>query len=135
MTECGWVTKRLVQRWPLKREDFADGSARRTMFRRLLEERFRSTNAFMQELVFGELVTNAQRHGIEPMSVVIVIRNGMVKIQVEDAGTGFDLDRKLEEEATPSGGRGLKIVHTLADSLTIEPTATHGCRVTATMSL
>jgi len=125
----------MLRRWTLKHLDFAKAGATRKSFRHLLSTESCTADIATPELVFGELMTNALRYGIEPMSVAVDVRDGMMTIEVEDAGRCFDLAGKLKARPTTSGGRGLRIVRTLTSSLKVEETATRGCRVIATLPL
>lgn len=122
-------------RWPLKHEDFSDAAARRRDFRALLRTNSPATDVSTHELVFGELVSNAIRYGAEPMSVAIALSDDRVEIEVDNAGPCFDLEVTLRQPPTHWGGRGLKIVRQLVQSLTVEALPLYGCRVTATMAL
>lgn len=122
-------------RWPLKHQDFSGAAARRKAFRDLMCETFEVTDVSAHELVFGELVTNAVRYGTEPISVAIAVHERQLQIQVENAGPCFDLERSLRQPPSNWGGRGLKIVRKLVNSLTVESLPHLRCRVTATMAV
>jgi anti-sigma regulatory factor (Ser/Thr protein kinase) len=86
------------------------------------------------ELVFGELVSNAVRHGEDPISVTIAVEDGHVRIQTENTGPCFELERKIAEGPKTTSGRGLSIVRALASVLRVEHRGTK-CRVTALLPL
>jgi two-component sensor histidine kinase len=61
------------------------------------------------ELVVGELVANAQRHGAAPIEVSVRLHeDGDVLVSVRDAGRGIPRLRPIDEEA--ESGRGLHLV-------------------------
>jgi anti-sigma regulatory factor (Ser/Thr protein kinase) len=100
----------------------------------MLLERLTAERVAVHELVFGELVSNAVRHGDEPMSVTVALEDGLMRIQTENTGPCFELERKIAEEPKTASGRGLRIVRALAAALRVEQ---HGkkCRVTALLPL
>jgi anti-sigma regulatory factor (Ser/Thr protein kinase) len=100
----------------------------------MLLERLSSDQVDVHELVFGELVSNAVRHGDEPISVTVAVENGLVRIQTENAGACFELECKIAEEPKTASGRGLRIVRALATALRVERHGTQ-CRVTAVLPL
>jgi anti-sigma regulatory factor (Ser/Thr protein kinase) len=70
--------------------------------------------------------------------VDVVLRDETIEIRVEDAGDCYDLERVLSSSlpaATATGGRGLRIVRALADTLTVEHAPRHSCRVTAILKI
>jgi anti-sigma regulatory factor (Ser/Thr protein kinase) len=81
------------------------------------------------ELIFGELVANAVRHGAEPMSVEVRIEGGVVHTNVASRGT-FSLEGRLDSPSPMvGGGRGLGIVNSLADEFTVSSSGdTAHCR-------
>lgn len=126
------------KRWSLRKRDYNAARARRIEFRALLEERHRSADLAIHELVFGELVANAVRYGDEPIAVGFALSDdGIVQILVESTGRCFDLDRILTHSPAPgaTGGRGLQIVRALVDTLTVELAPLNTCRVTATLRI
>ncbi|PRY10822.1 ATP-binding protein [Kineococcus rhizosphaerae] len=64
------------------------------------------------ELLTTELVTNAVRHGGEPIEVRFRRLDGSVRVSVSDGGPGRPLVRHVPPTAT--GGRGVALVDTLA---------------------
>jgi anti-sigma regulatory factor (Ser/Thr protein kinase) len=100
----------------------------------MLLGRLSTERVCVHELVFGELVSNAVRHGDEPMSVTVAVEDGFVRIETENAGTCFELERKIAEGPTTTSGRGLIIVQALASALIVEHHGTQ-CRVTALLPL
>jgi anti-sigma regulatory factor (Ser/Thr protein kinase) len=63
-------------------------------------------------LLTSELVSNAARHGKEPIDVTVSVDEGL-RVSVLDRGSGFDPDR-LGSEPSSEGGWGLRIVQDLA---------------------
>ncbi len=90
------------------------------------------SSAAMQELVFGELVTNAVRYGDEPMGVCVDLADTSLTIVVENSGECADLEIRTPSPSA-EGGRGLVIVRALVSGLKIERTPEIACRITATM--
>ena len=64
------------------------------------------------ELLTTELVTNAVRHGREPIEVRLRRAGDTVTVSVSDGGTGSPQVRHVPPTAT--GGRGVALVDTLA---------------------
>ncbi|GAA0287681.1 ATP-binding protein [Kineococcus aurantiacus] len=90
-------------------------AARRT--RSWLREQFTGVTLTSQarqtlELLTTELVTNAVRHGGEPIEVRLRRLGGSVRVSVSDGGAGRPLVRHVPPTAT--GGRGVALVDTLA---------------------
>ena len=65
-------------------------------------------------LIASELVTNAIVHGEEPVELTLLHQHGEVTIEVADGDSRIDRVRPPADETGP-GGRGLRIVETLAD--------------------
>lgn len=67
-------------------------------------------------LVVSELVTNAVRHGPGRGPIHLEVRrDGVVRIEVQDQGEGFEAPaRKLPDPGIPTGGFGLSIVGRLS---------------------
>ncbi len=127
----------MTKSWKFKRQDYDAACLGRREFRQLLAQRHRSADLGAHELVFGELVANAVRHGDEPISVDVVLSDGTVQIRVQNAGDCFNLEHLLAASpaATATGGRGLKIVRALVETLTVEHRPSHLCRVTAVLKI
>lgn len=124
----------MLKHWVLRRRDYETCCAYRREFSQLLDGAARTTaNAEGdEELVFGELVTNAVRYGDEPMGVSVEIDDASLKIVVENSGRCADLWQRYPS-ANSEGGRGLHIVRALVSRLDIERTSEVPCRITATM--
>ena len=74
------------------------------------------------KLLVSELVTNSVRHAGLPATAAIELRvradAGQVRVEVTDAGRGFDpLERP---EPSEDGGWGLRLVESLADRWGVE---------------
>jgi anti-sigma regulatory factor (Ser/Thr protein kinase) len=69
-------------------------------------------------LTVSELVTNALRHGLPPLGLVVRRRKGAVRIDVMDARPEplEDMGRLQPDELAESG-RGLEIIRAVADDL------------------
>jgi anti-sigma regulatory factor (Ser/Thr protein kinase) len=134
---------RVTKRWGLKKQDYRAACARRREFRALLAERYGRRDFAVHELVFGELVANAVRHGEDPIAAAVTLNEDeTVEINVENAGTcpaGHcrrpDLPRAGRPALTATGGRGLEIVRAVADTLKIEHLPSHASRVTVTLKV
>jgi anti-sigma regulatory factor (Ser/Thr protein kinase) len=76
-------------------------------------------------LVISELVTNAVRHGPGRGPIHLEVRrDGVLRIEVEDQGTGFEPRAHPTAVADiPTGGFGLPIVRRLSTSWGVTPRA------------
>ncbi|HEY9879528.1 MAG TPA: anti-sigma regulatory factor [Leptolyngbyaceae cyanobacterium] len=85
------------------------------------------------QLALIEGFTNALRHAHQglpaetPIEIEVVLSPQAVDIRIWDQGPGFDLETVLERKMATTtseseGGRGLKIMHTVADVLTYQRT-------------
>ena len=124
----------MKKQWRLRKRDYAGTHARRKAFRKFLLEVDGGERIDIHELVFGELITNAVRHGDEPMSAQVVVEDGVLLIETENAGRCFELERRLKQEPKTTSGRGLRIVRALADDLTVRFNGSR-CRVTASVRI
>ncbi len=122
------------KRWVLRQRDFETSCKYRREFSRFLSQSLESdaSSDGWHELVFGELVTNAVRHGDEPMSVYVEFDKTSLKIVVENAGSCAGYERHVARQAAESG-RGLHIVRALVSRLEIVRTPDVPCRIIATM--
>ena len=66
-------------------------------------------------LIASELVTNAILHGAEPVELTLRCQGGEVTIEVADGDPRTDNVRLRAVEQTDPGGRGLRVVASLAD--------------------
>jgi len=65
-------------------------------------------------LLTSELVTNAVRHGLPPVTLTIAAAVDCLTVTVSDSSPA--LPRPMEPAASVTGGRGLHIVQSLAQS-------------------
>jgi anti-sigma regulatory factor (Ser/Thr protein kinase) len=72
-------------------------------------------------LLTSELVTNAVRHGRPPVRLAIAVADQGLIVSVLDAGV--DLPHLVEARPEATGGRGLHIVDTIADTWGVTPDA------------
>ena len=87
------------------------------------------------ELVFGELVTNAVRHGAAPVKVEAEFRDRRLTLTVEDWGACFDIETPRPARTFAEGGRGIDIVRMLASHLSVKDGANNPCVVVAQMDV
>jgi anti-sigma regulatory factor (Ser/Thr protein kinase) len=66
-------------------------------------------------LIASELVTNAILHGAEPIELTVDRRDGEVTIEVSDGDPVIDNVRLRAVNNADYGGRGLRVVESLAD--------------------
>ena len=81
-------------------------------------ERCGCSNAADAVLVLSELVTNAVLHGRGADRVAVECRAGSIRISVHDKSTD---PAELADETRGVGGRGLRIVETLAECWGTDP--------------
>jgi anti-sigma regulatory factor (Ser/Thr protein kinase) len=125
----------MKREWALHRRDYAESCERRRDFVAFLTEHYEPANTEVHELVFGELVTNAVRYGDNPMSVSVAVSDDALRIEVENSGGCFDLMRELKTAPRNTGGRGLRIVRALVDTLHVEEPDEDRCRVIVQLPL
>jgi anti-sigma regulatory factor (Ser/Thr protein kinase) len=100
-------------------EATAPGRARRALDP--LEERFDRDTVHSLRLLISELVTNAVRHGHlgsdDPIELRVTLGGERVRVEVEDAGWGFQGTEPARDERPDDwpGGWGLGIVDAVAD--------------------
>ena len=86
------------------------------------------------QLALAEGFTNAVRHAHEgkqpdlPVDIEVVVYTESVEIKIWDSGAAFDLEQKIKDmsekiDPEASGGRGLKLMKDIADSLSYTRTA------------
>lgn len=74
-------------------------------------------------LVVSELVSNAARHGRDPIELSVAVTPSHVRIEVTDSGDAQPLPVR-RPAATSQSGRGLLIVDSIAASWGVSPEAT-----------
>lgn len=126
----------MYRRWDLTTSDFAAVRAARREFAAYIRDQVTTTSDVSgAEIIFGELVGNAIRHGREPISVTVEQRDSRIILEVADCGSGFTLDLIFGPKPTPDlfeeGGRGLQIVVDLARTLQVQRARRSLCRVIA----
>jgi anti-sigma regulatory factor (Ser/Thr protein kinase) len=67
------------------------------------------------ELAFGELFTNAVRHGRGPIRVVLALLPGRLRLEVHDQGGGRPAVRPVQTSGPRLGGWGLRLVENEVD--------------------
>jgi len=71
------------------------------------------------ELAFGELLTNAIKHGCGPIEVRVEWNNGQPLLSVADRGPGFAMARWPPPDDLNEHGRGLFLASTLSTGLSV----------------
>lgn len=102
-------------------------------FAQLYEQRIPTSVWIRCQLALAEGFTNAVRHAHQgkqpdlPVDIEVTVCTESVEIKIWDSGATFDLERKIKDmsEIDPeaSGGRGLKLMKDIADSLSYTRTA------------
>jgi anti-sigma regulatory factor (Ser/Thr protein kinase) len=87
-------------------------------------------------LTVSELVTNAVRHGLPPLGLVIRRRKGAVRIEVSDARPEpLQTLNRTQPEVSEESGRGLAIVQAVTDELGSEHIPGDGKNVYASWNI
>jgi anti-sigma regulatory factor (Ser/Thr protein kinase) len=87
-------------------------------------------------LTVSELVTNAVRYGLPPLSLVMRRRKGAVRIEVNDARPEpMRAMGRIEPDKLAESGRGLGIVREVADDLGSEHIPGDGKKVYASWNV
>jgi anti-sigma regulatory factor (Ser/Thr protein kinase) len=124
----------VVREWNLAAGDHAGASrARREFARAILDINGSSAGHAAAELVFGELVHNAVRHAAHYVKAELVVA-GDVRLRIEDDGPCFLLPHPPAEPNAESG-RGLAIVATMTEGLSVKHADSGCCIVTARLPL
>ena len=103
-------------------------------FAQLYEQRIPTSVWIRCQLALAEGFTNAVRHAHEgkrpdlPVDIEVAVCTESVEIKIWDSGAAFDLEQKIKdmsEKIDPEspGGRGLKLMKDIADSLSYTRTA------------
>ncbi|MBD1828255.1 ATP-binding protein [Microcoleus vaginatus GB1-A2] len=103
-------------------------------FAQLYEQRIPTSVWIRCQLALAEGFTNAVRHAHEgkrpdlPVDIEVAVSTESVEIKIWDSGAAFDLEQKIKDmsekiDPEASGGRGLKLMKDIADSLSYTRTA------------
>lgn len=103
-------------------------------FAQLYEQRIPTSVWIRCQLALAEGFTNAVRHAHEgkrpdlPVDIEVAVCTESVEIKIWDSGAAFDLEQKIKDmsekiDPEASGGRGLKLMKDIADSLSYTRTA------------
>ncbi len=93
----------------------------RRFVEQFVAERTLNDAAGVLVLIANELVTNAVLHGAEPVELTLSCEHGEVMIEVTDGDPGTDNVQVRPVDQTYPGGRGLRIVASLADQWGTRP--------------
>lgn len=75
-------------------------------------------------LAVSELVTNAVKHGAAPVRLTIEAEEGLVRLQVHDAGDADAVPAPSRPTVTAGSGRGLMLVAAVSSSWGVTPAPT-----------
>jgi Anti-sigma regulatory factor (Ser/Thr protein kinase) len=103
-------------------------------FSQLYESRIPTSVWIRCQLVLAEGFTNAVRHAHKgkpadlPVDIQVAVFAEFVEIKIWDCGDPFDLEQKIKDisekvDFESPGGRGLKLIKDIADSITYVRTA------------
>ncbi|MFD8225595.1 SpoIIE family protein phosphatase [Streptomyces massasporeus] len=101
-----------VATWELSADPALVGEVRAAAMR-WLSDRGLDETAFAAELILSELITNAMRHGAEPIRVRLLYRRTLICEVSDSSNTAPHLRRAA---STDEGGRGLFLVAQLSQS-------------------
>jgi anti-sigma regulatory factor (Ser/Thr protein kinase) len=103
---------------PLERETTAPAAARRAVAGWLAEAGWDAVahqpSVDTAQLVTSELVTNAIRYGMEPITLTVRLISSGLRLEVHDADRRANPELQHPDDRTP-GGRGLLLVSGSAD--------------------
>jgi PAS domain S-box-containing protein len=123
-----------ARRWQL---DAADGETagrvRAEIAAALTRRDVPPTECVTAELVFTELVGNAQRHAPGLIEVALDLSGEQPVLHVVDGGGGFQHNARLPADALAESGRGLYIVATVADEFTVSRSPGGGAHARAVL--
>jgi serine phosphatase RsbU (regulator of sigma subunit) len=71
------------------------------------------------ELIFGELIGNALRYAPGSLSIALSVDDARAHLHLIDEGPGFEYDPHLPDNVMSESGRGLFLVSTLAEDVTV----------------
>ncbi len=103
-------------------------------FSRLYDPQIPTSVWIRCQLALAEGFTNAVRHAHEgkppglPVDIEVAVWNEFLEIKIWDSGAPFDLEQKIQDmsekiDPEATGGRGLKLMKDIADSLSYRRTA------------
>lgn len=103
-------------------------------FSKLYEPRIPTSVWIRCQLILAEGFTNAVRHAHQgqppdlPVDIEVAVCTECIEIKIWDSGATFDLEQKIKEmskkiDPESSGGRGLKLMKDITDSLSYTRTA------------
>ena len=103
-------------------------------FSQLYDSRIHTSVWIRCQLALAEGFTNAVRHAHEgkppnlPVDIEVAVWAESLEIKIWDSGAPFDLEQKIQDmsekiDPEASGGRGLKLMKDIADSLSYRRTA------------
>jgi anti-sigma regulatory factor (Ser/Thr protein kinase) len=113
------VTRRVVA---LPKTAMSPFLARRSVGHFVADQRLRDDAKESLELIASELVTNAVTHGAEPVVLSVSCEDSEVTIEVADGDPRIDEVRLRDVDKPALGGRGLRLVASLADQWGIRRT-------------
>ncbi len=124
----------LKRQWAYASADARAAVEARLAFCRHLRE-IGCSQPFIEEaqIVFGELVGNVVRHAPGPIDITLSWHGDVATIAVADRGAPFSARAALPDDPLADCGRGLFIVRSIAKSLSIEPLATGGKAIRASL--
>ncbi len=114
-------------RWSLARGDALSARASRVGLRKLIENADVAAELDEVDVILGELASNVVRYGEDPMSIVAYSHEGVLMICTFDRGRGYDLDEKLSAEPSDERGRGLRILRSLSNGLSVHRESDEFC--------
>lgn len=100
--------------WPLPFDVRSARLARRFVEQFVAERTLDSAGEILC-LIASELVTNAILHGAEPVELTLRCQGGEVTIEVADGDPRIENVQVRAVDQTDHGGRGLRVVESLAD--------------------
>lgn len=118
--------------WSFEASDARSALAMRDEFFYFLRERCGSDDEELTtcELIYAELIANAERHAPGALSVSLELRDERVFLHFIDEGPGFEYEPMLPVDVWAESQRGLFLISQLARSMKIERLPRLGTHVT-----